>query len=255
MRVAVLEDDLDQGELLSLWLTVAGHRAVAFTHGASLLANLEERWFDALLLDWNVSGMSGLDVLAYVRSRFTTWIPVLFCTGRSECGDIVLALQAGADGYLVKPIRGDELIARMEAIVRRTGPQAAQTKTIELGEFSIDAAMRTIARENVPVALAGAEFDLACLFLTNIGRMLSREYILDILSSIEGLRTLDNYVSHVRRKLKLKPEAGWLLSAVYGRGYRLTRLDPRDAILGSNDSTTRFYLPEPRANLGQVVNA
>jgi DNA-binding response OmpR family regulator len=110
MRVAVLEDDLDQLELLSYWLRLAGHSTHGFERGEMLLRELVRESFDVLLLDWNVPDTSGLEVLRSVRQRST--VPVLFCTGRGEESDVATALREGADDYIIKPLRRLEMLAR-----------------------------------------------------------------------------------------------------------------------------------------------
>jgi len=111
MRLAVLEDDASQLELISRWLQMAGHHVHPFEQGTALLRALEQETFDALLLDWNVPDISGMEVLKRLRHELGSRTPVLFITARSEEADVVLALRQGADGYLVKPLRRLELLA------------------------------------------------------------------------------------------------------------------------------------------------
>jgi len=119
MLIAIFEDDISQRELLSQWLTVAGYDARCFEKGQALLHSMGVEKYDLLVLDWNVPDISGMDVLNLVRER--SHLPVLFCTARGAEEDIVRALRAGADDYLIKPLRRRELLARIEAVVRRTG--------------------------------------------------------------------------------------------------------------------------------------
>jgi CheY-like chemotaxis protein len=112
MRIAILEDDVSQTELLSHWLQLAGHNPHAFEQGANLLRALERESFDALVLDWNVPDLSGVDVLKRVRQRLHSSVPVLFVTARNREDDVVTALREGADDYMVKPVRRLELLAR-----------------------------------------------------------------------------------------------------------------------------------------------
>ena len=100
MRVAVLEDGISQLELMSHWVRMAGHSTHPFQHGEMLLRELVHESFDALLLDWNVPDISGIEVLRRVRREST--VPVLFCTGRGDESDVVTALREGADDYLIK---------------------------------------------------------------------------------------------------------------------------------------------------------
>src|SRR5262245_33794024 len=116
MRIAILEDDPDQVQLLTHWLRVAGHQTHAFERGAALMAVLERETFDALLLDWNLPEMSGIEVLREVRERLRSRVPIIFVTAHDEERNVVSALTAGADDFLVKPVRRFELLARLEAV-------------------------------------------------------------------------------------------------------------------------------------------
>ena len=227
MRIAVLEDDPSQLELLSHWLQIAGHQAHPFEQGAPLLRTLEHETFDVLLLDWNVPDVSGIEVLKRVRQQLRSGIPVLFGTARNAEADIVAALRAGADDYLVKPLRRMELLARLEAVTRRNAVQASQLQQIEVDIFRADCEARRLLRDNQLLELTAKDFDLAVFFLRNIGRLLSRGHIREHVWSASyavSSRTLDTHVSRVRNKLGLTPEHGWRLTAVYGYGYRLEQL-------------------------------
>jgi len=231
MRIAILEDDISQVELLSHWLGVAGHFPCVFSQGAQLISVLERDTFDALLLDWNVTDLSGMEVLQQVRNRLHLQVPILFCTARNSQTDLATALHAGADDYLIKPMRRMELLARLETVARRSMRNLPEPDRIEAGVFRVDFAMRVISKNSVPVTLTAKDFDLAALFFRNIGRLVSRRQIQLGLWEPEadvGSRTLDTYVSRIRRKLDLKPEQGWELSAVYGHGYRLRQLGAED---------------------------
>ena len=220
MRVAVLEDDIAQLELLSHWLKLAGHSAHGYQLGGVLLRELVRESFDVLVLDWNLPDISGVEVLGRVRQQST--VPVVFCTARGDEVDVVTALRAGADDYLVKPARRMELIARLGVVKRRT--HRVESQAFEVGAFSVDCQARTIRQHGVPLELTTKDFDLSVLFLQNVGRLLSRQVMRDAVwgSQFNMLsRTIDTHVSRVRTALGLTPEHGWRLAAVYGHGYRL----------------------------------
>jgi DNA-binding response OmpR family regulator len=232
MRVAILEDDVSQTELLSHWLQLAGHHAHAFEQGAQLLRSLERESFDILVLDWNVPDLNGIEVLKRVRSRLHSAIPVLFVTGRNREDDVVMALREGADDYMVKPVRRLELLARLEALARRGRHGQQQADVIELDVFKVDCQTRTVLRNGKAVDLTAKDFDLSVLFLRNVGRLLSRGHIRETVwgpNAVVTSRTLDTHVSRIRNKLGLTPDYGWRLAAVYRYGYRLEQLDPSAA--------------------------
>jgi DNA-binding response OmpR family regulator len=228
MRIAILEDDISQTELLSHWLQLAGHHPHAFDQGANLLRALERESFDALVLDWNVPDLSGVEVLKRVRQRLHSSVPVLFVTGRNREDDVVLALREGADDYMIKPVRRLELLARLEALARRGRHGQEQAEVLEVDAFRVDCQTRTVMRHGRQVDLTAKDFDLSVLFLRNIGRLLSRGHIRETVwgpNAVVTSRTLDTHVSRIRNKLGLTPEHGWRLAAVYRYGYRLEHLD------------------------------
>ena len=222
MRIAILEDDLSQLELIGHWLESAGHLAQTFERGALLLRALEQETYDALVLDWNVPDVSGIEVLRQVRQQLHTGTPVLFGTARDAQEDIVAALRAGADDYLIKPMRRMELLARLEALTRRIAVETVEV--LEVGRFRVDCQARQLLRDNGLVHLTPKDFDLAVFFLRNVGRLLTRAEIRERVWGVSqqlNSRTLDTHVSRIRNKLGLLAEHGWSLVAVYGYGYRL----------------------------------
>ena len=125
MRAALLEDDEEIARTLSAWLAAAGHQVVHYRSGTALLGDQRRESFDVFLLDWSVPGASGEEVLRELRGGRRVAAPVLFVTARDSEEDVASILEAGADDFLVKPIRRRELLARIDAVVRRRLPPAA----------------------------------------------------------------------------------------------------------------------------------
>ncbi|MFN0316163.1 MAG: response regulator transcription factor [Burkholderiales bacterium] len=227
MRVALLEDDPNQSELLARWLEMAGHRCHAFDKGAELLRELEHETYDALILDWGVADVSGVDVLRRLRQKLRHHTPVIFVTARQQEEDIVSTLKQGADDYMVKPVRRHEFLARVEAVARRTRAVTPENSSFEAENFKVDMQTRTLSKDDKPLELTTKDFELATLFLRNIGRLMSRGHIREMVWGLDAnvtSRTLDTHVSRVRNKLGLTPETGWRLAAIYRYGYRLEQL-------------------------------
>ena len=226
-RIAVLEDDPSQAKLLQHWLSSQNYICRLFQSGQEILDSILGETYDLVVLDWRVPDLSGEEVLRAIRKSVHEPLPVLFTTGRHREEDIVHALKAGADDYLVKPLRKAEFLARVEALLRRVGRQAESVTPVQAGEFHVDPMGRTLHKGGTPVELTQKEFDLAALLFRNVGRLLSRSYLLDTVwgvSSETTTRTVDTHVSQLRSKLGLYPEQGWRLSAVYQHGYRLERV-------------------------------
>ncbi|MFM9967491.1 MAG: response regulator transcription factor [Burkholderiales bacterium] len=227
MRIALLEDDREQIALLRGWLEGAGHDLHAFERGRDFLREVTRESYDVFLLDWMIPDKSGTEVLTWIRANLKERVPVLFVTARDAEEDIVSVLQAGADDYLVKPLRKMELLARMHAVVRRTRTADADQEVVEHGQFRIDVARRSITRGGEEIELTQKDFDLAEFLFRNQGRLLSRNHLFEAVwgkSSEINSRTIDTHISRLRTRLGLTPESGWRLASVYQHGYRLERL-------------------------------
>ena len=227
MRLAVLEDEPELARLMQSVTETAGYYCHLFRTGTALRTALGRETFDLLILDWNVPDMTGLDILNWAAANVEHRPPVLFVTSRSDEADIVQALNAGADDYVVKPFRTAELLARMGALLRRHA-QPAGTPVETFGRYRFDSKSFSVTIDGEPVVLTQKEFELGLVFFRNLDRALSRAYLLekvwgqnpDLLT-----RTLDVHVSRIRVKLGLRPEQGFRLAPVYAFGYRLESLD------------------------------
>lgn len=234
MNIASLEDDPVQAEFIKNSLINAGFACSVFATGKSLLATLAKpHQFDLLLLDWEVPDVSGLDVLHWIRDNQGYSLPVLFLTSRTDEADIVTGLQAGADDYMNKPIREGELIARIQALLRRMNPITQSNEPFSFGVYHIDPVNNMIRLHGEEVILAPKEYELALLLFRNPGRLFSRDVLSTAVWNREipaTSRTLDTHLSNIRRKLQLRPENGVRLNASYAFGYRLESLLDSDAI-------------------------
>lgn len=228
MRIALLEDDPDQAELLGLWLEDAEHTVTFPKTGRDFLQRVRRESFDLYLIDWLLPDLSGLDVVRKLRTELQDYTPVLMATVKKEERNIVQALDAGADDYLTKPIRRDELIARVNAIGRRAAGGHSSAEVIDAGAYTIDNVQKLLTLNGDDVPLTNREFDLALFLFRNAGKLVSRGHILEAIWGIDNddvtTRTVDTHISRLRKKLKFDENSGWKLSAVYQQGYRLEQL-------------------------------
>jgi|TARA_R110002073_G_scaffold84612_6_gene201815 two-component system response regulator RegX3 len=224
LRIAYLEDDVAQAELVRHWLVEAGHSCTHISSGRDFMSLLRRETFDLLLLDWEVPDMSGFAVLEELRASGNK-VPVLFATQRDDEPSIVGALSHGADDYMVKPVSQAELLARINALGRRSGVSSDDDEAVfTLGDWHVDRDKRQILVGGEVARLTDKDFDLACYLFQNVGKLLSRAHLLEkvwgIMMPIES-RTVDVHVSRIRRSLHIRPENGYRIKTVYQHGYRL----------------------------------
>ncbi len=232
MRIALLEDDPAQAELIESWLQAAKHDCYHFDTGTRFLHAVQRDSFDLAVLDWGLPDMAGDEVLIELRQRLDWHIPVLFITSRDQEQDVVHALEQGADGYMAKPVKRLETLARISALERRSQPSASKDGLISAPPFELDPKQRRLTRNGESIDLTQKEFELALFLFRNVGRLVSRGHILERVWGTRpdlNTRTVDTHVSRLRSKLALNPADGWRLGAVYQHGYRLERLETETA--------------------------
>ncbi len=233
ISVALLEDDMDVGTAIKHWLESAGYAVQHFTSGRLLKRVASDERFELFVLDWGVPDLSGKDILQWLRHEQAqnSAAPVLFVTSHNAEEDIVLALSAGADDYMVKPIRQLELQARVGALLRRGDINATRTGVLDIGSHYFDPDTRVAYVGDSEVELKGKEFDVALFLFRHLGNLVSRGHIAE---SVWGARadqlqsrTVDHYVSLIRKKLSLDPAHGMRLTSISNFGYRLEQLSAR----------------------------
>ncbi|MAZ89001.1 MAG: DNA-binding response regulator [Cellvibrionaceae bacterium] len=227
MKIAMLEDDQQQAQLVKGWLEEIGHQVTHRDNGTDFLAACRREPFDLAILDWELPDQTGVDVLTMLRQSYKQTLPVLFATQRDNEEDVVNALSAGADDYLVKPLRQKELSARLAALSRRAGIDTPAER-LQLGPIEIDTQAIQARVDGELVKLTQKEFDVAVLFMRNIGKVLSREYLLRQVWGVDAAlntRTVDVHVSKVRRCLGINPDMGFCITTIYQHGYRLEAIN------------------------------
>ena len=237
MRVALLSDGWSNSLELRRCLLTAGHAMSYAETVRSLVTTLESDNFDVVVVSHAASDAGGLERVDQIRVQYRLTIPLMLVTPHEYEHYVVRALSAGADDYMVSPVRPREFLARVEALARRARHVAARHAPFHIGRLRVDLDTRRILLDGVPVSLTTKDFDLAVLFLQNIGRLMSRGRILQAVwgsKRIARSRTLDTHISRLRSKLELNESNGWRFSAVYRGGYRLERVqeEPVDSAGG-----------------------
>ena len=226
MHIAILEDDAEQRELMALWLEGMRHTSRGFGTQANCIDALKQERFDLLLLDWMLPDGNGADVLYWVRQNLGWDMPIVVVTASEDEENVITALSAGADDYVVKPPKLTELLARLTAVTRRAKPSGLSI--LRLGAYEADMQRHTLSIDNQPLVMTQKEFDLAVYIMQNPGKLLSRDHLLNKVWGLNAdvdTRTVDTHISRLRKKLLLDGSKGWKLVPIYGYGYRFDRVD------------------------------
>jgi DNA-binding response OmpR family regulator len=227
MKIAVLDNDRTQADLICQVLSGAGHSCQAYASGKEMLGHLRKDNTDLLIMDWQVADLDGAEVLRRAKEKMAPNAPTIFLAGSNAEDDIVAGVTAGADDYLVKPLRRGELLARVSALLRRAYPSQNGAEQLQFGPYVFETRPGRLLLDGSVIDVTQKEFSLALLFFRNIGRPLSRAYIHEsvwVRETAVPSRTMDTHVSRVRNKLHLRPENGFRLVPVYSYGYRLEKL-------------------------------
>lgn len=214
IKILVVDDEKPICDLIDLNLSASGYQCRTVQDGLEALNIIEREPFDLILLDIMLPGADGYDIMEYIRPM---GIPVIFITAKHEVRDRVKGLKLGADDYLIKPFDVVELVARVEAVLRRYNKT---DQILTAGDVSVDVEAHRVTKAGRPVELTNKEFGLLVLFIRNKNVALFRETLYEKVWEGEYFgdsRTLDLHVQRLRRKL------GWehSLVAVYKVGYRL----------------------------------
>ena len=227
MRILVAEDDRGLREALSRGLRESGYTVDAVPDGQAAVEYLRTYDYEVVVLDWRMPQVSGLEVLQWMR-RDARANPVLMLTARDTPRDRVTGLDEGADDYLIKPFAGEELAARVRALLRR-GERPPAKEQLTVGSLVVDPAARAATVGERPLDLGATEFRLLELLARHQGMTLSRAQILERVweYDFEGSSNIvDVYVSQLRRKLRGLGSSASIVT-VWGIGYRLEERSPK----------------------------
>lgn len=226
MYIGLLEDEPQLAQHVREILEGAGHTVSVFSNGEDMVKAIGRDTIDLFVLDWRVPRMSGIEVLKHIREVRSLKEPVVFLTSRNYEQDITEALNAGADDYCTKPIRPQEFLARINALLRRTYPDRGKEDTTRiLLDYKFNKVDNSVAFGTQQIVLSEKEFKLALFLFENHERAVSRERLLQEIWGGAGdalSRSLDVHMSWLRKKLDLAATSQTLrLKPIYGFGYRL----------------------------------
>lgn len=227
-HILLVDDERDIREPLAAYLARNGHRVSKAANADAARALLTAKEFDLVLLDIMMPGEDGLALTGFIRA--TTNLPIILLTARAEETDRIVGLELGADDYVTKPFSPRELLARIKAVLRRTGDTTARVRAPDAESFAFGpwilktGERELVDRDGVAIPLSTGEYNLLYAFVTHPRRVLSRDQLLDLsqgreLAAFE--RSIDNHISRLRKKIEDNPSDPKLVKTVWGGGYML----------------------------------
>jgi two-component system alkaline phosphatase synthesis response regulator PhoP len=229
-KVLIVDGDAATRREVRAACTQDGYQVLEADNGAEGLKQVDAARPSLVLLEVALPDASGFDVCRELRKKDSA-VPVIMMSSRSDEIDAVVALEIGADDYVVKPLRLRELAARIAAHLRRTRMESAESSRnrLEFRDLLIDVNERRIYRAGQEVELTHTEFDLLTFLASNAGKVLSREKILNSIWGYEypiETRVIDVHIRNLRRKIESQPSRPYYILAVPGIGYRFTNARP-----------------------------
>lgn len=222
--IMIVDDEKRLVSLVESYLAQEGYRVAAAYNGKEALTVARREKPDLIILDVMMPEMDGYEFMRKHHTESNT--PIILLTARVDDEEKVIGLEVGADDYMTKPFRPRELVARVKAVLRRTGEQAPAAKVLKAADIVLDRDSRTVKVGKQFVDLTPSEFDILTALMTMPGRVYSRLDLLDIVQGVryEGYeRTIDTHIKNLRGKIEPQPRSPRYIETVYGVGYRFRR--------------------------------
>lgn len=222
-RILVVDDEPDIVSLVSYNLKKEGFAVTAVHEGGEALDVVKKKEFDLILLDLMLPGIHGMEVCRILRTGpKTKHIPIIMLTAKGDEADRVRGLETGADDYMAKPFSQRELIARVKAVLRRSGDGRKQEEVISIGSLVINKDTFSVAKKNKPIDLSATEFRLLLYLAERKGRVFSREQLLESVWRDESFvepRTVDVHIRRLRSQIEDDPSEPDIIKTKRGIGY------------------------------------
>ncbi len=218
-RVLVVDDDLALSEMLSIVLRQEGLDVTHVAEGSGAVEAFRAARPDLVLLDVMLPGLDGMEVCRRIRAE--SGVPIVMLTARTDTVDVVVGLESGADDYVVKPFKPQELVARIRARLRRG--DEPQPERLQIGDLDIDVAGHSIKRDGIPLSLTPLEFDLLVALARKPWQVFTREVLLEKVWGYRhagDTRLVNVHVQRLRSKIEHDPEHPQIVVTVRGVGYR-----------------------------------
>ncbi len=223
-NVLVVDDEARLVSVVKTYLAQSGYRVATALNGVEALSVAGKENPDLIILDLMMPEMDGYEFMRIYRAEHDT--PIILLTARVDSDEKVVGLELGADDYITKPFRPRELMARVKAVLRRTGKSEPLAKVLKVADVTLDRDNRTVRVGDRYVDLTPSEFELLVALMSSPGRVFSRLDLLDLIQGVryEGYeRTIDLHVKNLRAKIEPNPHSPRYIETVYGAGYRFVR--------------------------------
>jgi DNA-binding response OmpR family regulator len=221
-RVLIVEDDEAMGVALRHGMTFQGYTVLMATDGATGLQMATERDVDLIILDVMLPNMSGIEVCKRLRSHGSE-VPIIMLTARGQELDKVLGLKVGADDYVTKPFSFMELMARVEALMRRTSKKGDGFDIYRFADIQVDFRRLEATKGGQPIELSPREFEILKYFVEHRGEVVTRDRLLDVVWGYENFpltRTVDMHIAKLRQKIEDTPSTPRHIITVHRSGYK-----------------------------------
>ncbi len=222
--ILIIEDEPELVKVLRSYLEKAGYQVLSAYRGDSGLSTWEHKRPDLVILDLNLPGMDGLDVAREIRRKSNT--PIIMLTARVEETDQLIGLELGADDYITKPFSPRLVVARVRALLRRSGSTGQPSQILHALDLEIDQEAHLVRRGDELIALTPTEFSLLATLAAQPGRAFTRLQLLEASqgTAYEGYeRTIDAHIKNLRSKIEPDPKNPRYIETVFGVGYRFAR--------------------------------
>jgi two-component system alkaline phosphatase synthesis response regulator PhoP len=234
--VLIIEDEPELVRVLQSYLEQAGYQVLSALRGDTGFTSWGNKHPDLVILDLNLPGMDGLEVARRIRQNETRRTPILMLTARADELDQLIGLELGADDYITKPFSPRIVVARVNALLRRSFSTAVVKHELKVADLVIDQEAHTLNRAGLTIELTPTEFSLLVTLASQPGRVFSRLQLLEASQGVayEGYeRTIDAHIKNIRAKLEIDSKKPRYIETVFGVGYRFARGATRD---GNGDS-------------------